>query len=107
MTRRIYIIPKDIGVTEAVRQDAEYYACAEIALGIPPALEDVVDEGALPCPYEEPEPPAPEHVDVLGELSQLKEQLSTVEGRGEALAGEVGELKAGKKRNRLLRFFTG
>lgn len=56
MKRRIWITKKKKEITQTDRAVAEVNNCSEIANGIPPALEGVIQEFNLPCVCEEPEP---------------------------------------------------
>ena len=57
MGRRVYIIPVSSKVDDAI-SSAKLADCSEICLGIPPRLEGVIKEAALPLAYEESDPPS-------------------------------------------------
>jgi len=75
MARRVWIIAKKDKVEDSDIADATLNGCPEIANGIPPALEGII--GALPCVYEEPEPPIPEPPrDLAAELDEIKAKIA-------------------------------
>ncbi len=82
MGRRIWIISKKDKVEQSVIDAAIAHNCPEIAKGIPPALEGIVDEANLPMVYEEPEAVKPEPVrDLATRVSELEARIATLEKR--------------------------
>lgn len=75
--RRVYIIPEKQPVDELIKAAAIANNCPEIAKGIPPRLEGVIDEASLPLVFEEPELSPPEPVrDLATELNDIKTRLA-------------------------------
>ena len=80
MARRVWVIRKDIPITQEVIDEATANQCPEIAHGIPPALKSILAGKKLPMAYEEPEAPLPEPPrDLIKELDEFKAKLATLE----------------------------
>lgn len=80
MGRRIWVIAKKDEVEQSDIDAAKANNCPEIANGIPPILEGVVDEARLPMAYEEPEPIEPEPVrDLATEIDEIKARVRKLE----------------------------
>ena len=78
--RRVWIVAKKGKISKKNIADATLNGCAEIAKGIPSALTGVV--GALPCAYEEPEPPSSALPrDLEAELDALTADFGNLEAR--------------------------
>ncbi len=77
MARRVWIIARKDKIEDSDIASALLNGCPEIANGVPPALVGIV--GALPCAYEEPEPPKPEPVrDLAAEIDQIRVDIASI-----------------------------
>lgn len=82
MARRVYIIPATETVTPKVIATASLNFCSEIATGIPPRLEGVVQEISLPFVYQEPEPvEIPQPRDLAAEIDIIKSKVAVLEAK--------------------------
>jgi len=80
MARRVWIIAKKDKIEDNDIASAQLNGCAEIANGIPPALEGIISKFQLPIAYEEPEvPPPPKPRDLEAELDDLKAKVKELE----------------------------
>ena len=76
--RRVWIIDKSKKVTKKVKDEAILNGCPEIAIGIPPIFEGKVS--ALPCAFEEPDPPQAEPArDLYKEIDELVSKVELLE----------------------------
>lgn len=80
--RRIYIIPKETKINEAVIAEAVANNCPEIVSGIPSALMGKVE--GLPCVYEEPESPMPQKSAIELDIESLKFRVTELEAKAVA-----------------------
>ena len=74
--RRVFLIPKDMRVEDALRA-AELNNCPEICRGIPPRLlrEGKIKEEDLPMVYEEPIIEPEPTRDLFKEIDEIKTRL--------------------------------
>ena len=78
--RRIYIIEKEIKITDAILKEAKKAGCTEIVNGIPSSLVGQLSEVSLPIIYEEPEQPInPEPVTLDDALRMIEDLNSSIE----------------------------
>ena len=78
MGRRIWVIPNKDQIKDTDLADAVLNNCPEIANGIPPSLIGIIK--ALPCAYEETEPPPSEPPrDFATEIDSLKTRVEKLE----------------------------
>lgn len=81
MGRRVWIIARKDQIEQSDIDDAKLNGCPEIANGIPPALQGIVT-GALPCVFEEPEPPTIEPPrDLAAEIDKITARVQKLERR--------------------------
>lgn len=82
MARRIWVIAEKDEVEQSDIDAANAHNYPEIANGIPPALEGIIDEAGLPMAYEEIElipSPMPPSRDALAEIDELKVRVEKLE----------------------------
>lgn len=80
MARKLWIIDKSESVTDDVIKQVQLAGCSEIARGVPPVLQDKLQDPKLPLMYEEPEPVNPESpVDLITEIDNLKTRMLELE----------------------------